>query len=330
MDSRLEVTEQQVYGWLGRISADIDRLEWLKVLMAIKSTGLNNRKSIAEAWSRTANHRFKVSSFNKAWDSIKEGGSGIGVGTLVMMAQGKRSNVRVNIHPTGGAAPRTPHLHPTPSLRSGVDAQEDATHEKKRPEAVHIARDWGGNRIATHLRFTADDRPWSPAINPLDLPFYNSHLILEAERSNKLNAIIIVEGEKCADALHKAYFRSHGICVVGTYGTGWHPSAANLAPLIDLVIKSSIPDEDDRIEVLLWADSKDCGRDHMRKIAWCMFGLGYKWPLRIIDYMPLSQDDEDCVDWLKGPENDLGNLIERARWVTQSLPTQYQPTKEIY
>jgi len=131
-------------------------------------------------------------------------------------------------------------------------------HEREKPVYVETARwqirDLNDNYIASHIRKElpgGEDKivPWEV---PLDrklseMPLYGAELIKSFE---KRSLVVVVEGEKCADAL-----RTLGFQVLGTVtGAATVPSKEVVACL-------------DGFDVYLWADNDELGRTHMNRIA---------------------------------------------------------------
>lgn len=86
---------------LAYISPDCDRLQWVKILMAIKSELGEAGLEIAEQWSQESD-KFELSAFHSTWRSICADG-GITAGTL--FAEAKRNGWSGKVEP----APRPIH-----------------------------------------------------------------------------------------------------------------------------------------------------------------------------------------------------------------------------
>lgn len=86
------------------------------------------------------------------------------------------------------------------------------------------------------------------------LPLYGTHLVAGWDREWP---IVIVEGEKCADALAG---RAQALATVTGAGNGKCPDAAALAVLAGW-------------HVVLWPDNDDVGREHMRELAARLDGI---------------------------------------------------------
>lgn len=74
----------QLPSLLSHVSAETDRTEWVKHLMAIKSEYGSTGKEYANDWSATASN-YDPKAFNSTWNSIKQEG-GITIATLVQEA----------------------------------------------------------------------------------------------------------------------------------------------------------------------------------------------------------------------------------------------------
>lgn len=87
VDTPDEIREK-VLKALDSISADISNLEWLRVIAAIKATGLSDTMRIAREWSKTAPHRFDANTFNVQYMKADPSKAGIksGAGWLIRCA----------------------------------------------------------------------------------------------------------------------------------------------------------------------------------------------------------------------------------------------------
>ena len=121
-----------------------------------------------------------------------------------------------------------------------------------------------------------DGTQWQLKAIPKDRPLYNLPAIHAAPKNS---LILLVEGEKCADALAKA---TNDQIIVGTWCGGtnqwwltdWSPLAGHKAGLI--------------------ADADKSGREAMKAIAAHLTGLASKECL----YLPEGNSSDDIVDWL--------------------------------
>ena len=110
--------------------------------------------------------------------------------------------------------------------------------------------------------------------------------------------VVVVEGEKCADAARDA-FPYHGVTTwshgcEAWKGTNWQPLAGR--------------------EVLLVADADVPGREAMEALAQHLHSLGCK--VRI--YLPEGDDGNDIADWIEA--DDAGTARERIDGVAKPWP----------
>lgn len=120
-------------------------------------------------------------------------------------------------------------------------------------------RDLEDHLVATHIRNEFDDGskecPWEPlGTKPTELPLYGIHDSVEYIDGDE---IIVVEGEKCANAL-----MDQGYLAVSTFGSSVIPCDESLKPLL-------------RFKVYLWPDNDDSGRVHMRAVAASLLRLSH-------------------------------------------------------
>lgn len=102
---------ERVKSALAAISADCDRGQWMRVCMAIRSTGWDSAEAIAGEWSRSAPEAFDPREFEKLWNSLTPDG-GITLATLFHLAKQhgwadpkatSRQNIRETLNDAGNA-----------------------------------------------------------------------------------------------------------------------------------------------------------------------------------------------------------------------------------
>ena len=134
------------------------------------------------------------------------------------------------------------------------------------------------------------------------LPLYGSENV--AEWSKDTNVVVVVEGEKAADALLEA-----GLWALGTVtGAGGTPDAEALRVL-------------EGFEVVLWPDTDDLGRAHMERIAEALRGVAAE--VRIFEWHD-APEKGDAADHPalrncdpRGVDRLLQDLMEAPKWVSQ-------------
>ena len=106
----LTMDTQKIRSALDFISSDCQREEWVRVLMAIKSTLGDSGLALAEAWSAKS-HQFNHTDFLSTWRSISEQGR-IRVGTLFHLAKAngwsEGAPIRFSPIPISTSIPKTP------------------------------------------------------------------------------------------------------------------------------------------------------------------------------------------------------------------------------
>jgi DNA-binding HxlR family transcriptional regulator len=165
-------------------------------------------------------------------------------------------------------------------------------------ETRYEIRDRDGTLVAVHVRIDTpngkrmwwerDGRKGLAGLRPTDLPLYGVHRLGDARE------VIVVEGEKAADAL-----LALGLPAVGTVcGASTTPSEDVLRPLVDRV-------------VFLWPDNDEPGRAHMTRIAERLHALGCQ-DLRWVEWdeAPESGDAADAVP--RGGRALVDQLLARA------------------
>jgi hypothetical protein len=140
------------------------------------------------------------------------------------------------------------------------------------PVAVHVRRDMPGG--TKKMWWTLPDgRPGLGGRRIEELPLYG------AERLGDAPEVVVVEGEKAADALLRL-----GIAAVGTVtGAASAPGDAALSPLAGRV-------------VYVWPDADDAGRDHMRRVAERLVAVGAR-EVRVVAW-PDAPDGGDAADYV--------------------------------
>ena len=84
---------ERATGYLAQISPDIERGEWVKVLMALKNTFGDGGELMARGWSANSD-KFKPQDFRDTWQSLDHGGA-IGLGSLAHLS-GHQPTVKVS------------------------------------------------------------------------------------------------------------------------------------------------------------------------------------------------------------------------------------------
>jgi len=142
----------------------------------------------------------------------------------------------------------------TKDLRTNQDLERRITYE---------VRDLNGTLVAIHERVERagrktfiwrhpDGRKAQGDLKVADLPLYGIHKLNDAQ------FVVIVEGEKCAEALW-----SVGVPAVATYGATCDPADEPLKQVIERAQT-----------VFLWADNDDAGRKHMARLGKRLLELG--------------------------------------------------------
>ncbi len=166
--------------------------------------------------------------------------------------------------------------------------------------AVHVRRDLeGGKRITWEQPNGHRGLRGQPVAN---LPLYRLPEMLSAPNGE---TVIVVEGEKATDALHRA-----GLVAVGTVtGATGTPSDSSLRPLVGR-------------DVVLWPDHDEVGRDHMRRIGAALVRLGGK--PRLLNWPEARDPGDDAADFLArgGTAPDVRLLIADA----QPVSAEAEPT----
>ncbi|MBF6606511.1 MAG: hypothetical protein IVW53_13135 [Chloroflexi bacterium] len=160
----------------------------------------------------------------------------------------------------------------------------DATGE---PVAIHCRQDGpDGKRMWWEQ---PDGTPGLGGLSAADLPLYG------IERLDGSPTVILVEGEKAADAL-----LSIGVQAVGTVtGASGTPGAIPLAELTGLRVRP-------------WPDNDDVGHKHMQRIGGALVGIAAD--VSIIDW-PDAPEHGDAADFLAagGTREDVEALVDGAR-----------------
>ncbi len=158
--------------------------------------------------------------------------------------------------------------------------------------AVHIRTDKPGGSKA--FRWERPDGAMGLGGMPVSaLPLYGSERLPALPDGAR---IVVCEGEKASDAL-----RARGIAAVGTVtGAGPTPCDDALRPLA-------------RLQVTLWPDADQPGREHMARIGDALARLGCKDVL-IVDW-PGAPDKGDAADF-DGTDSELRALLDGERTPT--------------
>ncbi len=121
------------------------------------------------------------------------------------------------------------------------------------------------------------------------LPLYGSELLASAPPG----AVVVVEGEKGADALNR-----RGVLAVGTVtGAAGTPDLNALTVLLPH-------------RVILWPDNDDAGRQHMARVAGSLLAMGHR-DVRTVEW-PDAPDKGDAADFT-GSDDELKALLAAAR-----------------
>jgi DNA-binding transcriptional ArsR family regulator/uncharacterized protein (DUF983 family) len=175
-------------------------------------------------------------------------------------------------------------------LRIDQDFERRITFEVRDPNGTLVALH---ERIERNGRKTfiwkhPDGRKAQGDLKVADLPLYGVHRLQSAE------FVVIVEGEKCADALW-----SVGIPAVATYGATCDPADE---PLRQVIERAPI--------IYLWADSDNAGRKHMERIGKRLLELGAT-DVRWVEWSdaPEKGDAADAV----AQQVDICALLEAAK-----------------
>ncbi len=159
-----------------------------------------------------------------------------------------------------------------------------------------------GSLVAVHLRTEGSEgkRMWwrlPDGATGLDgrpansLPLYGTELLV---RTNPGTIVVVVEGEKAADALRQA-----GVTVLATVtGANGCPDNTALQALSGF-------------DVFLWPDNDQVGRTHMVRVATALARLAVE--TKMVEW-PDAPEKGDAADWLArgGTTLSLGELLERA------------------
>jgi hypothetical protein len=138
------------------------------------------------------------------------------------------------------------------------------------------------------------------------LPLYGSENV--GKWSKDTSVVVVVEGEKTADALLEA-----GFCALGTVtGADGTPEAEALRVL-------------EGFEVVLWPDNDDEGRAHMERVAKALRAFAAE--VRVFEWHAAPQKG-DAADHPavrsrnpKAVDRLLQDLMEAPRWVSQVSPS---------
>ena len=99
------------------MSPDCDRLEWVRILMAIKSALGDGGREIAESWSQGSD-RYNARDFRDTWRSIKEAG-GVTAASLFRMARDAGYRPDATIHTPSRPPQRRVERAPEPPRTLG-------------------------------------------------------------------------------------------------------------------------------------------------------------------------------------------------------------------
>jgi 5S rRNA maturation endonuclease (ribonuclease M5)/energy-coupling factor transporter ATP-binding protein EcfA2 len=241
--------------------------------------------------------------------------------------QSPRGNVHCPAHPDASPSLTVTerdgrvlvHCHAGCSQRQVIDALKGLglwpTRERSAArETRYEIRDRDGTLIAVHVRrdtpsgkrlwWERDGRKGLAGLRPTDLPLYGVHRLGDARE------VIVVEGEKAADAL-----LALGIAALGTVcGASTTPSKDVLRPLVERT-------------VFLWPDNDEAGRAHMTRIAERLRALGCA-DVRVIEWRE-APEKGDAADYVArgGTAEGVRQLMAEARpWSPER--DQLEPTRE--
>ena len=166
----------------------------------------------------------------------------------------------------------------------------------------HIIRDTAGKAVAVHVRIETllgKNMPWClpngtgglAGMKLPDLPLYRSE---DVPRAAERAALVLVEGEKAADALRAA---EPTLLVLGTV-TGDQTIPA--PEVLQTVVDTGLP-------IYLWPDADDGGATHMQRIGQVLHGAGAA-PLVIA--WNEAPPKGDAADWARFAAQD------RVSWST--------------
>ena len=156
-------------------------------------------------------------------------------------------------------------------------------------------------RPATWCQYSDGREEWALKAMPAPRPLYNLPATLEAPAK----AVVVVEGEKCADAAAHV-FLDHAVTTWAGGADAWKQT--DWTPLCGR-------------QVLLLADADDPGREAMRGIAAHLTSMACV--VRV--YLPGGDDKNDIADWLDsdGPERTRELIEAEAKpWMPESSAAQ--------
>jgi len=201
----------------------------------------------------------------------------------------------------------------TKVLRTDQELERRVTFEVRDPNgalvALHERIERNGKK--TFVWRHPDGRKAQGDLKVADLPFYGIHRLQNAD------FVVIVEGEKCAEALW-----SVGVPAVATYGATCDPADEPLRQVIERVQT-----------IYLWADNDNAGRKHMERIGKRLLELGAT-EVRWVEWQnaPEKGDAADAV----AQRVDIRALLEAAKLFEPpeeapqngaTPPTSSQPTQ---
>jgi len=140
-------------------------------------------------------------------------------------------------------------------LRTDTECERRIIYEIRNPDGTLVALH---ERVERNGRKTfvwrhPDGRKSHGDLKVADLPLFGIHRLREG-----FEFVVIVEGEKCAEALWLV-----GIPAVATYGATCDPADEPLRQVVERVRT-----------IYLWADNDDAGRRHMERIGARLLALG--------------------------------------------------------
>ena len=273
---------------LAYVSADCSRNDWVRIVAALKAGLEEEGWQVFDEWSQTAPDRYDKADCRRTWESITPEGD-VGWGTLVHSAK------------AGGWEP---------------PADTAQFHQ-------WTIRELDGTAVALHHRRTLPNgkkRQWWTQPDgtnglggrkPRTLPLYGVERLAGTATAT---AVVVVEGEKAADALRDG---EPTVLVLGTVtGAASVPDAAVLQP----VVAAGLP-------VYLWPDADEPGRKHMDRVAARLAEAGGK-PPSIIEWKDASPKG-DAADWLAaGKEPPFAELTDAAAVVEPTTRRRRKPPRK--
>jgi hypothetical protein len=330
-------TQADALDALTHISADLQRDEWVRIGMAMKSIGLTFDDF--RNWSATAPDKFDLAACRDTWRSFR--GNGIGPGSLFALAkqhgwqkstarQAPRSDRNSPDRSQRQAQPTpTPDLTPIPAEALAVRAQVHPRHGQ--PTATWTYTDREGRPLFLQHRFDPPQgrkafapQSWNPATGwqwkapPAPRPLFGlADLAARPEAAG-----LVVEGEKAAEAA-RALFPD--LVAITAMNGAQSPALSDWTPLAGR-------------RVYIWPDADAPGRtfaDHVAKLA-TKAGAS---SVAILDHASLALDPRtgelrplrpgwDAADAAQDGWT-AADLARAARWLSQESETAWPEPQQI-